>query len=410
MEQASPEVAAVQQPTKKRVALFLDGTWNVVENNTNVWRLYSLCAPRESSSQAQDPQKPREQVRYYTKGVGTTYGEKVRGGLFGVGINTVIIAAYEWLVAHYDPGDEIFIFGFSRGAYAARSLAGLIAKYGVLRPGSPIGIGELFARYRKGAAERTIYQLTEARRTETLGEPTTLERWMLTYSVLAAVRMVGVWDTVGALHGSYGFLETGLRQTIEHGYHALAIDEHRPTFAPTLWTRNIHFDQPASIVKPRDIAHVEQRWFVGAHANVGGGYSSDLLAQPSLRWLMSKASALGLSFREELKDEDGLYAAPVNDSFREMAGGAYYIARLGRPYLRPIGAADVMTPAMTTETINETIDRSVFERWRSNPSYRPRNLIAWARDHAIDPASLSSSVFAKAPGTSVPDGAASQLA
>ena len=396
MDEGSKPTAPAGSPGHKRIALFLDGTWNVVENNTNVWRLYSLCAQSGANSWPQ--------LRYYTKGVGTTYGEKIRGGMFGTGINTVIIDAYEWLAAHYEPGDEVFIFGFSRGAYAARSVAGLVAKYGVLRPGSPVGIGELFDRYRKGASERTIYQLTEAKRIGKLDSPTTLERRMLTYSVLAPVKMVGVWDTVGALQGEYGFLETGLRRTIENGFHALAIDEHRPKFAPTLWTRNIHKPPQLGAAEPRPLTSVEQRWFVGAHANVGGGYSSDLLAQSPLRWMMSKAFALGLGFREQVGDEEGLYAAPVNDSFREMAGGIYYLSRLGRPYLRLIGAPDILAPEMVTETINETIDASVFERWRQNPAYRPPNLIAWGKALGIDdPGTLMGSVFAKAPATVVPD-------
>ncbi len=324
--------------------------------------------------------------------------------MFGTGINTVIIGAYEWLVAHYAPGDEVFIFGFSRGAYAARSVAGLIAKYGVLRPGSPVGIGELFERYRKGASERTIYQLMDTKRTGKLDNPITLERRMLTYSVLAPVKMVGVWDTVGALQGEYGFLETGLWRTIENGFHALAIDEHRLKFAPTLWTKNTHKPPQPGAAAPQPLTCVEQRWFVDAHANVGGGYSSDLLAQSPLRWMMSKAAALGLGFREQVADEEGLYAAPVNDSFREMAGGAYYLSRLGRPYLRPIGAPDVTTPNLMTETINEAIDESVFQRWRQNAGYRPRNLLAWGKAHGIDdPGTPKGSVLAKAPTTIVPN-------
>ena len=175
-----------------------------------------------------------------------------------------------------------------------------------------------------------------------------------------------MWDAVGALQGKYGFLETGLWRTIENGFHALAIDEHRLKFAPTLWTRNIHKPPQPGVAAVRSLASVEQRWFVGAHANVGGGYSSDLLAQPSLRWLMSKAAALGLGFREEVADEERLHDAPVNDSFREMGGGVNYFSRLGRPYLRIPGVPDIMTPDLVIETINETIDASVFQRWRQN--------------------------------------------
>src|SRR4029453_17068274 len=89
---------------KKRLALFLDGTWNTVSDNTNVWRLRSLFAPVSSDGRA-----PRS---YYSTGLGTKFGERIRGGMFGRGIDTAITSAYEWLIDNYDLHDEIFIFGF----------------------------------------------------------------------------------------------------------------------------------------------------------------------------------------------------------------------------------------------------------------------------------------------------------
>src|SRR5665213_4040825 len=134
----------------KRLAIFLDGTWNTLNNNTNVWRLKSLCA------------ETNEQRVYYSQGVGTRRGESARGGITGYGIDTEIIDAYAWLIQNFDEGDEIFIFGFSRGAYTARSLAGLVAKLGILKPGSPIGVGQLYERYKR-SDEETIWQLYELR-------------------------------------------------------------------------------------------------------------------------------------------------------------------------------------------------------------------------------------------------------
>jgi uncharacterized protein (DUF2235 family) len=98
----------------KRLAIFMDGTWNTLNNNTNVWRLKSLTS--ESA----------DQRVYYSQGVGTQRGEVARGGIMGYGIDDEIIEAYTWLIQNFDDGDEIFIFGFSRGAYTARSLSGLI--------------------------------------------------------------------------------------------------------------------------------------------------------------------------------------------------------------------------------------------------------------------------------------------
>ena len=115
MPEAQPETSL-----KKRVAVFLDGTWNTVNDNTNVWRLKSLLAGAGTDGLRQIP--------YYHKGVGTTFGSRLRGGMFGYGLNDEIIRAYEWLIDNYSQGDELFIFGFSRGAYTARSLSGLISQ------------------------------------------------------------------------------------------------------------------------------------------------------------------------------------------------------------------------------------------------------------------------------------------
>src|ERR1700722_16474581 len=106
--------------TGKRLALFLDGTWNTLNNNTNIWRMKSLCRQSES------------QMSYYSAGVGTQKDERLRGGMFGVGLDDEVTNAYEWLVEHYEAGDRIYIFGFSRGAFTARSLAGFISKCGLL--------------------------------------------------------------------------------------------------------------------------------------------------------------------------------------------------------------------------------------------------------------------------------------
>jgi uncharacterized protein (DUF2235 family) len=317
-------------------------------------------------------------VSYYTKGVGTSRGAVLSGGLFGYGINEIITSAYDWLIAEYNENDDLFIFGFSRGAYAARSLAGLITKSGIVRPGSPLGVGELYDRYHASDA-RTIYQLVADQDAGKLGAISTEESWLLKYSGLAPITMLGVWDTVGALVGKYSFLETGLRLSVSNAYHALAIDEHRKTFSPTLYAQNFHLDRQASEQpKLRDLKSVEQRWFVGAHANVGGGYNSDLLAQIPLRWLKRKAETHGMEFSFELSESDESVAASISNSFREMSFGLYYCLRLGRPFYRTIGALPVTQNNTRTVTVNETIDRSVFERIRKVADYEPRNLAEWS--------------------------------
>ena len=392
----SPKVAVGQQ--QKRLALFLDGTWNEVDSNTNVWRMKALCAPTSTDG--------KTQLAYYEIGV-----NGVVGGSTGKGLDENIRRAYEWLVENYNSGDEIFIFGFSRGAYTARSLAGLVAKLGILKPGSPIGGAQLFGRYKR-SDEETLGKLHELQDAGKLENITLEERWLLKYSQVAKIKVVGVWDTVGSLgipafsiagvsRPTFGYLHTGLRIQIEHGYHALAIDEHRKDFAPTLWDVRTPKDPDEVRAVPRPISSVEQRWFVGAHANVGGGYESDLLAQAPLRWIMKKASLFGLTFRNDVDIDGDILKASINDSYKEFMRGAY--AKISRPFFRTIGEKPDVRDDGAHTNVNETIDQSVFERWRAVPTYRPPNLADWAARKNVDPAKLSNSVRADDPVVAAPD-------
>lgn len=189
----------------KRLVLFLDGTWNTVTDNTNVYRMRSLCA------------SGADQVVYYSAGVGTQYGEKFTGGIFGYGLDAEVIQAYEWLVENYVPDDHIFLFGFSRGAFTARSLAGFISKCGLLRPGGPMSLTQLYPRYRKRVSPSILHlQNTQG------GNLSLEDQWLKKYSMAIPLWFQGIFDSVGALgvpfgnipiisRSNYGFLETDLR-------------------------------------------------------------------------------------------------------------------------------------------------------------------------------------------------------
>jgi uncharacterized protein (DUF2235 family) len=378
----------------KRIAVFLDGTWNNVQDNTNVWRLKCLCL-----------QSP-EQLVYYSAGVGTQSGEHISGGMFGIGINEEVTNAYEWLVEHYEPDAQIFIFGFSRGAFTTRSLAGFISKCGLLKPGSPVSLKQLYERYRKGTAQsvRALGRVTS-------GAMSLEDKWIKEYSRPIPVWFQGVWDTVGALgvplpcvpkvsRTDFAFLETDLRINDTHAYHALAIDEHREAFAPTLWKKVTL--KVGDTYPPRSIEKVEQRWFVGAHANVGGGYANDLLAQIPLSWLMNKAVSLGLVFRDSVVIDGDENTCPIHDSLAEMAHGIYEILTFGKHYYRPVGIDPIDVGDAVTTTINESIDSTVFDRWRNDATYRPNNLSEWATRRRVDPGELKQSVRADNPAVPAP--------
>lgn len=382
-----------KKPMKKRLALFLDGTWNTVSDNTNVWRLRAMF-PSVSLDGC-------EQRAYYSTGLGTKFGERIRGGMFGRGIDTAITSAYEWLVQNYEPNDEIFIFGFSRGSYTARSLSGFVSKCGLLQSGAPLGVNQLYKRYRtpKTWTIRKLITLDKAKKTAFSPE----EVWMLKYAAAVEIKFIGVFDTVGSLGvpfplfrrimgSAYPFLNTGLRINNNYAFHAMAIDEHRKAFRPTLWT-NMGASPDAP---PRPIERTEQRWFVGAHANVGGGCFTDPLAQLPLKWLEGKAAQLGLTFKDQFTTPTDAATAPISDSFSEFLWGWYHVLRLGIRYHRGIGVPPREEGAGVI-TINETIDSSVFSRWRADPSYRPRNLRRWAKTKGVDPATITSSVRADDP-------------
>jgi hypothetical protein len=274
--------------------------------------------------------------------------------------------------------------------------------------GSPIGANDMFARYRLGDSVRTIRGLLEDRdnHAATLGDQ---EKLMLQYCVPTPIKFIGVWDTVGALGvpdvpwikwGSDPFLDTNLRVSETYAFHAVAIDEHRKAFSPTLWTKYVPKDSSAPTAPPRPLSQVEQRWFVGAHANVGGGYVNDTLHELPLKWMAEKAWLHGLAFSMPDTIIGDLETAPITDSYAEFLYGAYKLVT--PPLYREIDRPPEERSVTVVHTINETIDVSVFERWQDDPSYRPPNLVTWAAKHGVDPKDIESSIRADEPSVEIP--------
>ena len=158
------------------------------------------------------------------------------------------------------------------------------------------------------------------------------------------------------------------------------------------------------------ISQVEQRWFVGAHSNVGGGLDNDLLAQLPLRWLAGKATEQQLAFKREIELDPGISACPIEDSFSDFADGIYKLVKLGKPFYREIGAAPYLSSDQKSRIhiINETIDLSVFNRYRdtlgkeTENQYLPSNLLSWQKKTGIDLKTVATSVRADNPRVTVP--------
>lgn len=401
-----PQIIPVTAPsTAKRLALFLDGTTDKSEGNTNVWRARCLCAAKSEGENA------REQKVYYAAGVGTQLGEIARGAVFGYGIDDQVIDAYGWLIENYEDGDDIFIFGFSRGAFAARSLSGYISRCGLIRPGSPLGVKQLYDRYKKRDAEETLQHL-KAEGTDTSAF-TLEERWMVRDCASPDVLFTGVWDTVGSVPttsvlsavtgGDQSYLDVNLRQNEKHVYHAMAIDENRAVFDVTLLSYFRPNTETTPYRSPRALADVEQRWFCGAHGDVGGGSYNDALSQLPLRWLLTKASTHGLAFKRNVELDVEATTGKIEDTFSDFLDGAYKIISAWKRHWRPIGREPASRPTSTVHIVNETIDGSVFDRWRADEKYRPQNIVDWATRHKIDVAGLNGSRVADQPSDSALD-------
>jgi len=198
-------------------------------------------------------------------------------------------------------------------------------------------------------------------------------------------------------------MDTNLRKNEEHVYHAIAIDENRADFDVTLLSYYRPNTETTPYVSPRPVTEVEQCWFCGAHGDVGGGTYSDALAQLPLRWLLAKASLHGLAFKRNVELDAEASTGAIEDSFSDFLGGAYKVYSRGQRNWRPIGREPQTRSQTTVHTINETIDKSIFDRWRRDLAYRPHNLVDWVNRRHVDVATLTTSVTTDDPSIAAPD-------
>jgi len=324
----------------KRIIVCCDGTWNNPEQKdvTNVVKAARALRPLGDDGTAQ--------VVFYDWGVGTEGGlDRLTGGAFGKGIDKNIQDAYRFLVHNYREGDEICFFGFSRGAYTARSTVGLIRNVGVLKKEFAGLIPRAYRMYRSKAGP----------------DAAAARRFRRDYSREVRIRFIGVWDTVGALgiplklarellsHGKYDFHDTQLSRIVDYAAHAVAVDEQRVDFKPAFWRR-----------KPTAGLVLEQVWFAGVHCDVGGGYRETGLADIALMWLVEQAERAGLVFD---RDYLGAVARPdVRGRLHRSRRGVYWAKKR---YLRPIGKLGAAL---------EKIHPSVRQRMAAVAGYRPKNV------------------------------------
>ena len=297
----------------KTIVVCCDGTWNDAKSHTNVRLTYELLKQRliapTVESNAQDctevslgsDQEGRAFALFYDCGVGTQRGTRGSGGAVGKGLGDNVRQAYAFLTLHWNPGDRIFCLGFSRGAFTARSLCGMLGAAGLVDPGEAQACDAAWAYYRTDPEERCGDDGKAAK--------ARLDRIQKSGAQNGVpVRFLGVWDTVGSLgvpipplrglsdrfFGElYRFHDTALGRNVINAFQALAIHEQRGAFKPVLWTSS------AGLVKDEKGKDVPQRvvqtWFTGVHGDVGGGYNGDCgLADLSFAWMLSRARDSGL--------------------------------------------------------------------------------------------------------------------
>jgi uncharacterized protein (DUF2235 family) len=300
---------------RKRIIVCCDGTWmdsdgepHVPSNVTRICR----CIKHEAKHQLTGKMIP--QIIYYQSGIGTTGDSiysKYIGGATGKGISEHIREAYSFICTNYSSGDEIFFLGFSRGAFTARSVASLIRTIGLL---TPTGLGYFYQ----------IFQDWEFQLKEGWSSSYPTEPWPHRPSINAPeyrrklleleltrpdipIKAVAVWDTVGALgipafalfpqppSTDYAFVDNKVDSNVEYAFQALALDEHRRSFMPTVW------EKPSSQSWPRVL---KQCWFPGVHSDIGGGHHNADLANLTLSWMISQL--------DQLIDFDHGYVAQQN--------------------------------------------------------------------------------------------------
>jgi uncharacterized protein (DUF2235 family) len=363
---------ALRPDPPRRFIILLDGTWNEGTGEkvpTNIAHLRDLVLPK-----AGPEKQPVTQQIYYDAGVGTdgSWFKRAWDGATGGGLEETVRAAYRFLSLNFVPGLEIYVFGFSRGAFSARSLVGYVHAAGLLKPEhcNAETEGRAWNFYRTPKRKRFP---AEKLGLDKLCQPEDQVR----------IACLGVFDTVGSRGiplsamrffnaRKYGFHDTNLSSIADYAFHALALDEHRWPFGATLWSKSFHVNNKS----------VEQVWFPGVHTDVGGGGQENRrLSNIPLTWIIKRIQdcGLGLAFDEERlkkvqEERDATFASYGNP-------GRFW--RLSRRWprlrvisqTRPAGSRRRFSSLPRyAEPMREALHWSVFERLKEYDGYEPDNL------------------------------------
>jgi uncharacterized protein (DUF2235 family) len=351
----------------KRLVICCDGTWNEPDQKaggaacpTNVVKLAALVPPLDGEI---------EQRVLYNPGIGSesTRLRRYIEGSTGLGITRALKDCYRWLVRNYQPGDELYFFGFSRGAYTARSLAGFVRNSGILKPQYEDLIPRALGLYRSRGEASGPRKSTSR-----------LFRQSYAWGETTPIRCVGVWDTVGSLgvpntiiQGALKHLfrinrefhDTDLSSTVAYAFHAVSIDERRKPFLPTLWSQT---DKGRAAGQ-----HLEQVWFPGCHADVGGGNECSRLADVALGWMIDRARTAGLALQPP--EMLGTFDFPAFNP--DPLGPVHESMTL---FYRLFGSG-VRTIAEAGKLGHESVASDAWSRWAALADWRPAALVDYLR-------------------------------
>lgn len=381
----------------RRLVFCFDGSWNELslkKEPTNV----AIVAQSVIPVYKDENDREYPQIIYYDEGVGTSSDDVFRGGIFGQGLFENIREAYRFLIFNYQAGDEIFVFGFSRGAFTALSFIGFIRAAGVLSVDHSRRIDEAYKKYDQYAddidddpAELQEYR---ARYSPFVMVDRADKDWRenngydVSIAEILRIRYVGVWDTVGALgwtvvksffdrrtNKQYRNHDTNLSMMVEEGRHAVSIDEKRVFFAPTLWGNVSQLNSFRDTSSFNDDAPYQQKWFPGDHGSVGGGGIRRGLSNAALHWIIDGAVSQGLKLNltsgSEIRDirydhTEALHNTPITGFFAKA--------------WKAIKGVIISASRSGPDNIND-IHPAALRRWFADPLtmkdgkiYRPRTL------------------------------------
>jgi uncharacterized protein (DUF2235 family) len=334
----------------KNIIVFSDGTGQEggKGNNTNVYKLFNMIEDRTVN-----------QISFYDRGLGTGW-RKITGNISGMGISENIYECYKFIFENYLAGDNIFLFGFSRGATTVRSLSGFIHLFGILPKSRPELIKQAYKIYKIENNDERKKQADEF-----------LSRH---HNQWTKIKFIGVWDTVDALglpfqklnsiidwipwfkHKFHNLL---LSESVEHARQALAIDDERLIFHPKIWEREIK----------EEYQTLRQVWFCGMHTDVGGGYKEEELSDIPLLWMIEEAKKAGLRIYSKNK----VKVHPLADGFmhdsRKGFLGSLYVRKVREWNLEKYGKPVVHESVLLRKLNRQNTETPPYSPWILNLDY-----------------------------------------